>query len=227
MSREKNTLSSCRPPGRLDPNPADRAYGRLEEALQHWARHDKIILLYQDETVLWRFALPRCAWWRRSQRDRLPMRPVRQGHINAQERLKRQAWQRCRSWSRMTSSVLLDVIGAVQYGTSRVFYTIVPHFDANEFRQYIPQVLRIVGPTEKKGVLVVDRSGMHHARKLTSTLEHYKDQCALHCLPAHSGHPRNPIEGFWRRMQEVIGAGRCFEDLPQLYQRTRQVLMAH
>lgn len=35
------------------------------------------------------------------------------------------------------------------------------------------------------------------------------------------------IEGFWRRMKEVIGAGRCFEDLSQLYRRARQVLMAH
>jgi hypothetical protein len=33
--------------------------------------------------------------------------------------------------------VLLSVIGAVQYGTSKVFYKIVPHFDAQEFRQYI------------------------------------------------------------------------------------------
>jgi len=28
-------------------------------------------------------------------------------------------------------------------------------------------------------------------------------------------------------MKDVIGAGRCFPDLPQLYRRTRQVLMAH
>jgi wyosine [tRNA(Phe)-imidazoG37] synthetase (radical SAM superfamily) len=27
-----------------------------------------------------------------------------------------------RSWSRVTSGVLLSVIGAVQYGTSKVFY---------------------------------------------------------------------------------------------------------
>jgi hypothetical protein len=75
--------------------------------------------------------------------------------------------------------------------------------------------------------MVVDRSGMHRARKLTSTLEHYKDQFELHFLPAHSGHHLKPIEGFWRRMKEVIGAGRCCEDVHQLYQRTRQVLMAH
>jgi hypothetical protein len=28
-------------------------------------------------------------------------------------------------------------------------------------------------------------------------------------------------------MKDTIGAGRCFPNLQQLYQRTRQVLMAH
>ena len=35
------------------------------------------------------------------------------------------------------------------------------------------------------------------------------------------------IEGFWRVLKDTIGAGRCFANLPLLYQRTRQVLMAH
>jgi hypothetical protein len=35
------------------------------------------------------------------------------------------------------------------------------------------------------------------------------------------------MEGFWQRMKEVMGAGRCFANLQQLYERTRQVLMAH
>ena len=35
------------------------------------------------------------------------------------------------------------------------------------------------------------------------------------------------IEGFWRVMKDVIGAGRCFSALQQLYWRTYQVLMAH
>jgi len=185
------------------------------------------MLLYQDETVLWRFALPRRGWWRRSQRYRLPTRPLSQSQINAQERLKRQTWQQHRSWNRISSGVLLDVIGAVQYGTSRVFYKIVPHFDANEFRQYLHQVMHVFGATQKKVVMVVDRSGIHRAHKLASTLDHYQGKLELHFLPAHSGHHLNPIEGFWRRMKEVIGAGRCFENLHQLYRRTRQVLMAH
>jgi hypothetical protein len=88
-------------------------------------------------------------------------------------------------------------------------------------------VIHTFGATKKKVVMVVDRSGIHRARKLAPTLEHDKDKFELHVLPAHSGHHLKPIEGFWRRMKEVIGAGRCFEDLHQLYRRTRQVLMAH
>jgi hypothetical protein len=45
-----------------------------------------------------------------------------QRHIKREEALKRQAWGQYRSWSRITSGVLLSVIGAVQYGTSKVFY---------------------------------------------------------------------------------------------------------
>jgi transposase len=221
-------LSFYRPTGRLDPAPAALAYGSLElAALEYQARRGELILLYEDETILWRFALPRAGWWRRAQRYRLPTRPLSQSQIKRDESLKRQAWVRYRAWSRITSGVLLSVIGAVQYGTSKVFYKIVPHFDANEFRQYIHQVMHIFGATKKKVVMVVDRSGIHRARKLASTLDHYKDKFELHFLPAHSGHHLNPIEGFWRRMKEVIGAGRCFENLHQLYQRTRQVLIAH
>jgi hypothetical protein len=117
-------LSYLRPTGRLAPNPAELAYGRLElAALEYWASQGRIILLYEDETVLWRFALPRRGWWRRSHRYCLALRPLSRYQLNTQERLKRQAWQQHRSWSRIRSGVLLHVIGAVPYGTSRVIYT--------------------------------------------------------------------------------------------------------
>jgi hypothetical protein len=35
------------------------------------------------------------------------------------------------------------------------------------------------------------------------------------------------IEGFWRVMKDTVGAGRCFDALHQLYQRTRRVLLTH
>jgi hypothetical protein len=184
-------------------------------------------LLYEDETILWRFALPRAGWWRTAQRVRLPTRPLSQSQIKRDEALKRQAWLRYRSWSRITSGVLLSVLGAVQYGTSKVFYKIVPHFDAQELRQYMHQVMAVFSKTGKEVVMVVDRSGIHRAHKLDATLDHYHDKFRLHFFPAHCGHHLNPIEGFWRVLKDTIGAGRCFPNLHQLYQRTRQVLMAH
>ena len=116
-------------------------------ALEYRARQGEIILLYEDETILWRFALPRAGWWRRAQRWRLPTRPLSYSHIKREEALKRQAWTQYRTWSRIASGVLLSVMGAVQYGTSRVFYKIVPHFDAQELRQYLHQIMGVFGKT--------------------------------------------------------------------------------
>jgi hypothetical protein len=129
-------------------------------------------LLYEDETILWRFALPRAGWWHKAQRYRLPTRPLTPSQIKRAESRKRQAWLGSRSWSRVTSGVWLSVIGAVQYGTSRVFYKIVPPFDAQEFRPYLQQLRRLLGKTGKEVVMVVDRSGIHRAGKLASTLAH-------------------------------------------------------
>jgi hypothetical protein len=123
--------------------------------------------------------------------------------------------------------VLLSVIGAVQYGISKMVYKIVPHFDAQELRQSLHPVMATFRQTNKEVVMGVDRSGSPRAHKLAATLNHYQGKLRFHVLPAHCGHHLNPIEGFWRVMKDTIGAGRCFPDLPQLYQRTRQVLMTH
>jgi len=184
-------------------------------------------VLSEDATLLWRFALPRLGWGRRAQRPRLPTRPLSQSQIKRDECLTRQAWGRHRSWSRVTSGVVLSVLGAVQYGTAKVFYKIVPHCDAQELRQYIHQVMATFRTTGKEVVMVADRSGIHRAHQLDATLEHSHNKCRFHFLPAHGGHHLNPIEGFWRVLKNTVGAGRCFPDLPQLSHRTRQVLMAH
>src|SRR5262249_40050129 len=150
-----------------NPPPADLASGSLElAALEYRARRGELVLLYEDETIVWRFALPRLGWWRRTQRYRLPTRPLTQSQIKQEESRKRQTWGQNRAWSRITSGVLLSVIGAVQYGTSKVWYKIVPHFDAQELRQYIHQVMATFSQTGKEVVMVVERSGMHRAHKL-------------------------------------------------------------
>jgi hypothetical protein len=99
-------VSFYRPTGRLDPAPADLAYGSLAlAALEYQARRGEIILLSEDETILWRFALPRAGWWRTAQRYRLPTRPLSQSQIKRDASCKRHAWLRYRSWSRITSGV--------------------------------------------------------------------------------------------------------------------------
>src|SRR5215813_199093 len=122
----KSNFTTEPPTGRLDPDPAALAYASLDlAALEYQARRGEIILLYEDETVLWRFALPRAGWWHTARRARLPIRPLSQSQIKREESLKRQAWVQYRSWSRVSSGVLLSVLVAVQYGTSKVFYKVV------------------------------------------------------------------------------------------------------
>jgi hypothetical protein len=144
-------VSFYRPTGLLAPDTAALAYASVElAALEYQARRGEIILLYADETILWRFALPRAGWWRRqAQRYRLPTRPLTRSQIKREETLKRDTWHRYHAWNRITSGVLLSIIGAVQYGTSKVFYKIVPQFDAEGFRHYIHQVMATFGPTGK------------------------------------------------------------------------------
>ncbi len=119
----------------LEPDPDELACARDELAeLQDQARQGQIILLYEDETLVWRFALPRAGWWRKDQRYRLPLHSLSRHQSNHQERLKRQVWKAHRSWSRIREGVLLSVIGAVQYGTAKVIWKATPHFDTCEFR---------------------------------------------------------------------------------------------
>jgi hypothetical protein len=185
-------------------------------------------VLDEDETLLWRFALPRAGWWHgKAQRYRLPTRPLSRHQIRREEHLKRPAWGRYRSWSRVTRGVWLSVSGAVQYGPSKGFSKVVPQFDTEGVRQYIHQRMARFSHSGKEVVMVVDRRGIHRAHKLASTLAHWHEQFRWHVLPAQCGHHLNPIEGFWRVMKDKIGAGRCFPNLHQLYQRTRHVLMAH
>ena len=59
----KKRVSYYRPTGRLDPTPAALASASIElAALEYQARQGEIMLLYEDETILWRFALPRAGW---------------------------------------------------------------------------------------------------------------------------------------------------------------------
>jgi predicted ATPase len=63
---------------------------------QDRVRQGESLLRSADESMLWRFALPRAGWWRKAPRDRLPTRRLTQRQLTGEERRTRQArlWQR-------------------------------------------------------------------------------------------------------------------------------------
>jgi hypothetical protein len=89
-------VSFYRPTGLLAPDPAALAYASVAlAALEYQAHRGDLLLLYADETILWRFALPRAGWWHRpAPRYRLPTRPLTQCQSKREEALKRDAWRR-------------------------------------------------------------------------------------------------------------------------------------
>jgi transposase len=91
----KKARSDSRPTGRLAPDPAELSWASCAlAALESRAQQGELILLYEEETIVWRFALPRAGWWRRTaQRFRLPTRPLRSSQITREEARKRQAWR--------------------------------------------------------------------------------------------------------------------------------------
>ena len=82
----KKERSDSRPGGRLAPNPAELAWTSAAlAALASRARRGELILLYADETILWRFALPRAGWGRKASRARLATRPRARARATARK----------------------------------------------------------------------------------------------------------------------------------------------
>jgi hypothetical protein len=184
-------------------------------------------VLSEDATVLGRGALPRPGWGRQVPRARRAPRPLSQSQSQREASRKRQAWGPERSWSRLTSGGWRSVIGAVPSGTARVIATIGPPWDTEGWRQDLHPGMALLRHTGQAGGMVADRRGSHRAHKRASTLTHGHEQWRWPLWPAHCGHPLNPLAGCWRVRKDRSGAGRCVPALPQLYHRTRRVLMAH
>jgi transposase len=225
---KKKGFNYYRPTIELGANPEEIARAKEEiEELKKRAEQNEIILLFEDETTVWRFALPRAGWWYKDQRFRVNDLRLPKIAVKNQEKKKRQEWCQYRSWSRVTCGVLLCVVGIVQYLTSKVLFKIVPHFDGKEFKQFLYQIIHCYKNENKKIVMILDLSWIHKAKTLKSFLALYQDKFEFYFLPAHSGHHLNVIEGFWHPVKEAIGSNRSYSDIHALYQRTRTVLSKH
>lgn len=181
--------------------------------------------MFEDETVMWRQALPRAGWWMKKKRARLPQ--VEKNGIKKAEKEKREAWNKQQSWSVVKTGVLMYVIASVVYGTNELIYSIVAHFGAREYLQYLNNLLIRLGKQGKEIVLVHDGSGIHKAEKIKKFLEKNKGRIREFKLPAHSGHRLNVMEGFWKVLKDRVNARKSYEDLHLLRDQTRQVLTQH
>jgi putative transposase len=225
---KKNGFSYYRPTIELGADQQELARARTEiDELKTRAKRGEIILLFEDETIVWRFALPRAGWWYKDKRYRINDLKDNRKNIKQQECEKRQQWKEHRSWSHITCGVLLCVIGTIQYLTSRALFKIVPHFDAKEFKQFLYQVMNYYAKENKMVIMIADRNWIHKAKLLRSFLALYLGKFDFYFLPPHSGHHLNVIEGFWHPLKDAIGAARSYDHIHTLYQRTRTVFSKH
>jgi len=184
-------------------------------------------LLFEDETVLWRFALPRKGWWIKKVRKRIPDLKSTKNQIKKEEKEKRESWKKQRSWSVISKGVLLYVIACVHYLSSKMVFKIIPNLNVREFLQFLYQVEATFKEEKKKIVMVLDRSGIHKGKLVEKWLNKRKGAFEFYWLPPHSGHQLNPIEGFWRCTKDAVNANRTYEALYPLYRHTYTVLTKH
>src|SRR5262245_10037851 len=114
--------------------------------------------------------------------------------------------------------------GKVHFQDLRRFASLGTLAEADHLHLYTALIWHVTLKRKLRLVVVVDRKTPAKPRYIVLA----STDLALdgHKLVALYG-ARFQIEGCWRVMKDTIGAGRCFANLQELYQRTRRVLMAH
>lgn len=210
----------------MPPNEEEIKKAKLElDELKKKADHGEIVLLFEDETVLWRFPLPRAGWWVKETRARIPQ--PEKGMIKREEKQKRAQWEEQQSWSAITTGVLMYLVGAVLYGSHEVIFKMVPHFNGKEYLAYLYQMLAQLGKKGKEIVLVQDNSKIHKSKRVNRFLEKNKGKLRIYYLPERAGHRLNPIEGFWKVLKGKVNVGTSYESLHLLHRQAYNVLTQH
>ena len=161
-----------------------------------------------------------------AQHLQLPPRPLRQRPIPRAASRQRPAWGPSRAGSRLTHGGGRRVIDAGHSGPAPGGAQRVPPGAPAGWRPERPHGRARWGHPGTAVVLGADRRSLHQAQTLASPLAHGHEPLRGPGLPAPWGHPLNPLAGFWRVLQDLSGAGRCWPALQQLSHRTRRGLMA-
>ena len=151
-----------------------------------------------DETTL-NLAFPiRACWMKRGQQKRLPAPPG----ANAFE----------------------HVIGALNWRTQQVSYTMETVKNSDTFITFLEHVLEQGYPTQGI-VLVMDNAPYHRSRAVQAMLSLYAQRVLVFWLPPYCP-TLNPIERFWRHLKDVATANTLFASLDQLVENVRRTLDA-
>ena len=105
------------------------------------------------------------------------------------------------------------IYGAMDYRTGRVHYMAHPKKNAQQFHEFLRQLLE--ANSERKLVLVLDNASYHRTKKVLALLEDHADHAFVVWLPRYSPE-LNLIEGLWGYLKRSALNNYFFGDIDSL-----------
>ena len=105
------------------------------------------------------------------------------------------------------------IYGAMDYRTGRVHYMAHPKKNAQQFHEFLRQLLE--ANSERMLVLVVDNASYHRTKKVLALLEDHADHAFVVWLPRYSPE-LNLIEGLWGYLKRSALNNYFFGDIDTL-----------
>jgi transposase len=105
------------------------------------------------------------------------------------------------------------IYGAIDYRTGRVYYMAHPKKNAQQFYEFLRQLLE--AKSERKLVLVLDNASYHRTKKVLALLEDHADHAFVVWLPRYSPE-LNLIEGLWGYLKRSALNNYFFGDIDSL-----------
>ena len=116
------------------------------------------------------------------------------------------------------------VIGALNWSTQQVSYTMETVKNSDTFITFLEHVLEQCYPTQGV-VLVMDNAPYHRSRAVQAFLSLYAERVLVFWLPPYCP-TLNPIERFWRHLKDIAVANTLFHSIDALLDNVCAVLLA-
>jgi transposase len=140
----------------------------------------------------------RACWMKRGQQKRLPAPPG--------------------------ANAFQHVIGALNWRTQQVSYTLETIKNSDTFISFLEHLLEHCYPTQGI-VLVMDNAPYHRSRAVQAMLSLYSERVLVFWLPPYCP-TLNPIERFWRHLKDIATANWLYPSVDELLANVRRVLHA-